>query len=93
MIEAPSFHIPTINIGDRQKGRIAGDTVIQCAPETDAVDKAVKKALSEEFRKKTADAANPYGDGNTSDKIIEIVRSFILNNKVNIKKKFYDIEF
>ena len=93
LIEAPSFHIPTINIGDRQKGRIAGDTVIQCAPETDAVDKAVKKALSEEFRKKTADAANPYGDGNTSDKIIEIVRSFILNNKVNIKKKFYDIEF
>lgn len=93
LIEAPSFHIPTINIGDRQKGRIAGDTIIQCEPEIDAIDKAIHKALSEEFRNKLAGANNPYGDGDTSDKIIEIVKAYILNNKINIKKEFYNIEF
>lgn len=93
LIEAPSFHIPTINIGDRQKGRIAGDTIIQCEPEIEAIDKAIHRALSEEFRDKIAGANNPYGDGNTSDKIIEIVKAYVLNNKINIKKEFYNIEF
>lgn len=93
LIEVPSFHIPTINIGDRQKGRIAGDTVIQCRPEAEAIDKAIKLALSDHFRNNASKAVNPYGNGATSDQIVTIVKDFLLNDKIDIKKKFYDIKF
>lgn len=93
LIEAPSFQIPTINIGDRQKGRIAGETVIQCRPEAGEIDKAIKLALSDCFRNNAAKAVNPYGNGDTSDKIVTIVKEFLLHDKIDIKKKFYDLKF
>ncbi len=93
LIEVPSFGIPTINIGDRQKGRIMGKTIIQCDPVAKQIDKAINKALSAEFRQSIQDAVNPYGDGNTSDKIVKTVKEFLLDNKIDIKKKFYDIVF
>ncbi len=93
LIEVPSFKIPTINIGDRQKGRIAGETVVPCEPDADSIHEAIKKSLTKEFRDKAEKAENPYGDGNTSDKIIRIIRDYLVNHKIDIKKKFYDIEF
>lgn len=93
LIEAPSFHIPTINIGDRQKGRVAGKTVIHCEPTLAAIDKAIAQVIDEKFRMSIQDAVNPYGDGNTSNRIIRIISDFLLNDKVDLKKKFYDIEF
>lgn len=92
LVEAPSFGIPTINIGDRQKGRIAGETVIQCEPERGSICRAIDKSLSETFRKLIKGAVNPYGTGNTSERIINIVKDFVLNHKIDIKKKFYDID-
>lgn len=92
LLEVPSFGIPTINIGDRQKGRLQADSVINCEPIKDDIEKAIKIALSEEFREKAKNTINPYGDGNTSDKIIKIIKEFILNDKINLKKKFYDLE-
>lgn len=93
LIEVPSFGIPTINIGDRQKGRIAGRTVIWCEPQRDDICRAIDTGLSRTFRESIKNAVNPYGSGNTSDKIISIVRDFTLNEKMDIKKKFYDINF
>ena len=93
LVEVPSFHIPTINIGDRQRGRIFGDTVINCEPDKNSIENAIKKALNQEFREKIRNSKNPYGDGRTSEKIMKIVKNFFMNNKIDIKKKFYDIDF
>lgn len=90
LLEAPSFGIPTINIGDRQKGRLQADSVINCKPNKDDIERAIKIALSKEFKEEVKNTINPYGDGNTSEKIVEIIKDFILNNKINLKKKFYD---
>lgn len=90
LLEAPSFGIPTINIGDRQKGRLQADSVINCKPDKDDIERAIKIALSKEFKEEVKNTINPYGDGNTSEKIVEIIKDFILNNKINLKKKFYD---
>ena len=92
LIEAPSFKIPTINIGDRQKGRLMADSVICCEPTQASIEKAVEKALSPEFRKIAAKAINPYGDGKTSMKIVKIIKEF-LSKPIDLKKRFYDIPF
>lgn len=92
LIEAPSFGIPTINIGDRQKGRLQATSVINCLPKGEDIEKAIKLALSDNFRNKARTTINPYGDGNTSEKIVSTIKDFLLNNKVNLKKKFYDCE-
>ena len=90
LIEAPSFKIPTINIGDRQKGRLMASSVICCEPIQTDIEKAVEKALSPEFRKIAAKTLNPYGDGKTSMKIVKIIKK-IFSKPVDLKKKFYDI--
>lgn len=92
IIEVPSFKIPTINIGDRQKGRIQASSVINCEPNKNDILKAIDKALSSEFKKKVKMSYNPYGDGNTSDKIVEITKKFLLENMLQVQKKFYDIK-
>lgn len=91
LIEVPSFKIPTINIGDRQKGRIQSLSIINCPPVSEKIEASIKKALSESFRKTLENIVNPYGDGNTSDRIIEITSNFLLKNKLQLQKKFYDI--
>ena len=91
--EVPSFGIPTINIGDRQQGRIHGITVIDCNPIESEIKDAITIAMSEEFNKKIKNTKNPYGDGNTSSKITKIISEMLLNGNVNIKKKFNDIYF
>jgi GDP/UDP-N,N'-diacetylbacillosamine 2-epimerase (hydrolysing) len=93
LIEAPSFGIPIINIGERQKGRIQADSVINCKPIKGDIDKAIKLALSDEFKNKAKNTISPYGDGNTSEKIVDVIKDFLLNEKINIKKKFFDINF
>ncbi|NBI07141.1 UDP-N-acetylglucosamine 2-epimerase [Senegalia massiliensis] len=92
LVEAPSFGVPTINIGDRQKGRIQSDSVINCKPYKDDIKNAIDLALTQEFKIKAKNTINPYGDGNTSSKIVEIIKNFVINDKINLKKKFYDCE-
>lgn len=90
LVEAPSFGIPTINIGDRQKGRLQADSVINCEPVKDEIKNAIELALSADFKGKAKNTINPYGAGNTSEKIVDIIKEYILNDKINLKKKFYD---
>ncbi|MDE6847494.1 MAG: UDP-N-acetylglucosamine 2-epimerase (hydrolyzing), partial [Lachnospiraceae bacterium] len=79
LIEVPSFHIPTINIGDRQRGRVCAESVIHCANTVQEIEMALQTALSEELRKSLAMIQNPYEKEGTSDKIVEIIGN-VLNN-------------
>lgn len=92
LVEAPSFGIPTINIGDRQKGRLQADSVINCEPVSEKIEEAIALALTKEFKDKTRNTINPYGDGDTSDKIIDKLTEILINGKIDLKKKFYDCE-
>ena len=92
LLEVPSFKVPTVNIGDRQKGHIEAESVIDVAPIESEICSAVKKALSSEFKKKCESVKNPYGDGDTSSKIIRIVSEMLKDNIV-LKKSFYDVEY
>jgi UDP-N-acetylglucosamine 2-epimerase (non-hydrolysing)/GDP/UDP-N,N'-diacetylbacillosamine 2-epimerase (hydrolysing) len=66
LYEAPSFRIPTVNIGDRQRGRLRAASVIDCVPERDAIVSAIEDA----FRRDCAGVVNPYGDGKASARIV-----------------------
>ncbi len=93
LVEAPSFHIPTINIGNRQRGRLAGDTVINCEPVCEDILCAMQKARTEDFRERCRGAVNPYGDGDTSEKIVAVIREWLEQGKIQLMKQFYDIDF
>ena len=91
IIEVPSFKVPTINIGDRQKGRIQADSIINCAPDCESIMNAINKANNLEFQNKLQNIQNPYEKENTSKSIVSIIMDFLLNDKIEIKKKFYDL--
>ena len=76
IIEAPSFQAPTLNIGLRQKGRVAAASVTNTPCDTDAITHALTQVLSPEFRKSLATVHNPYGNGNTSEKILSHLRKY-----------------
>lgn len=87
IIEVPAFNVPTVNIGDRQKGRLIGSTIINCQPLKEEIVDTINQALN--FAKlKTL--SNPYGNGDTSDKILNVIKS---TKRINIKKKFFDVDF
>jgi GDP/UDP-N,N'-diacetylbacillosamine 2-epimerase (hydrolysing) len=88
IIEAPSFGIPTINVGDRQKGRVAAESVIHCAPQKPAIVEALHKAFDAGFKEFCQQVRNPYGNGGTTEKIISIIKKNI--SGVNLKKEFVD---
>ena len=89
LAEAPSFKIGTINIGDRQKGRIKASSVIDCEPNKDSILKSFEKLYSKEFQETLKTTINPYGDGYASKKIVEILKNVNLKNI--LKKSFYDL--
>ena len=91
LIEAPSFKIGTINIGDRQKGRIMADSVICVNNSYDNIKNGFTKLYSKKFQKKLRDVCNPYSNGKASKKIVTILKSIEL--KDIIKKSFFDLEF
>ncbi len=92
LLEAPSFGVPTINIGNRQKGRLQASSVINCSPAQEEIKQAIDLALSDSFIKQAKMTVNPYGNGDTSRKVVETVKEYLLNRKIDLKKKFYDCE-
>jgi UDP-hydrolysing UDP-N-acetyl-D-glucosamine 2-epimerase len=88
IIETPSFGIPTINIGDRQKGRVAADSVIHVEPETSAILNALYKAFDSTFLEQCKVVDNPYGKGGVTKKIITVLREKL--GTVDLKKEFVD---
>lgn len=89
IIEVPSFRIGTINLGDRQKGRIRAESVIDCEPERKSVIGAIDRLYSRKFQEKLKTVVNPHGDGGAAVKIVKELSAADLNEI--IKKEFYDI--
>lgn len=95
IVEAPSFHIPAVNVGDRQFGRIKAESVIDCGYDRKSIREAINKALDRNYRSKIKHCNNPYDkykDGKASCRIKEILKEIVLDEG-NIKKAFYDIDF
>lgn len=89
LIEAPSFNLGTINIGDRQKGRIKASSVIDCGTEQVDISKALEQLFSDDFQKRIFNTENPYGTGDSSQLILEQIKNVNLNEI--LKKKFHNL--
>jgi len=87
LLEAPTFRIGTINIGDRQKGRLRATSVIDCEGQTRSILQAIERLYSNEFRQSLSDVKNPYGEGGASDLIVELISG----GSPKKVKKFIDI--
>ncbi len=90
IIESPSFPVPTVNIGDRQKGRVRAENVIDCEPTIESIQSALQKAVSKEYTKSLHGMVNPYEKDKTAKKIKDILKFSDLND--TNKKEFFDIE-
>jgi len=90
IVEVPYFKKATINIGDRQKGRIMGPTIINCEPERTAIFKAIEYSYTEEFKNRTQKFDNPYGNGGAVSKIMKVLIDHRLDNI--LKKSFYNLD-
>jgi UDP-N-acetylglucosamine 2-epimerase (non-hydrolysing)/GDP/UDP-N,N'-diacetylbacillosamine 2-epimerase (hydrolysing) len=86
IMESPSFALPTVNIGLRQQGRERARNILDAAPEKADILTKVATARSESFRQSLAGMDNPYGDGHASEKIVEVLTSVPLDEKLLIKK-------
>lgn len=89
LAEAPSFRIGTVNIGDRQKGRLRAQSVIDCPPERDAIREAISTLYSDAFQRALSSVTNPYGDGGASERIARTLSDYPLAGL--LKKTFHDL--
>jgi GDP/UDP-N,N'-diacetylbacillosamine 2-epimerase (hydrolysing) len=89
LLEAPSLKKGTINIGNRQDGRLQAKSVINCEPVRRSITNALVKLYSPEFQNSIIDTVNPYGDGGASEKIVKVLKEHTLIDLV--KKSFYDL--
>ncbi len=90
IIEAPSLKLPAVNIGNRQKGRIRARNVIDVGYRRSEILNGLQQAMRPEFKKSLENLVNPYGWGDASQKIVEVLKTTSLSGKL-IRKKFYDI--
>lgn len=89
LIEAPSLGVGTINIGERQRGRLRASSVIDCDPDHASIVTALQKLYSPAFQARLAAVSNPYGEGGAAEKIVRILHSYPLATALN--KAFYDV--
>jgi UDP-N-acetylglucosamine 2-epimerase (non-hydrolysing)/GDP/UDP-N,N'-diacetylbacillosamine 2-epimerase (hydrolysing) len=85
LYEAPSFRIPTVNIGDRQRGRPKAASVIDCRPERGAILRAIEAG----FQLDCSNVVNPYGDGHAAERIVKVLQSLDFSN-FPLKKRFFE---
>tara|TARA_Y100001968_G_scaffold307274_1_gene324958 strand:+ start:1577 stop:2737 length:1161 start_codon:yes stop_codon:yes gene_type:complete len=91
LLEAPSFNIGTINVGDRQKGRLSAKSIINCRPNSNSISTAISKIYSKSFKETLKNNLNPYGEGGSAKKIVNILKEVELDSL--ILKEFHDIDF
>ena len=89
LAEAPTFRIGTVNIGDRQKGRLKANSIIDCEPSKKSIQNAVDMLYNEDFQKMLQSVVNPYGEGGSTEKIMDILKNEPLPEET--KKEFYDL--
>ena len=89
LAEAPTFNIGTINIGDRQRGRLKAESVIDCKPTKKSILYAINKLYSNDFQEILKHVKNPYGEGTATEKIMNILKTHPIPKE--LKKEFYDL--
>lgn len=92
IIEAPAMKIPVVNIGDRQKGRIMADNIICCKPSKEEIIRAVRRALSSEFKVVAAGTASPCRDRTASLQIYSVIKKYFSGGLPDTRKQFYDLK-
>lgn len=90
LAEAPSLATGTVNIGDRQRGRLKAQSVIDCLPQRQAILDAINRLYTTDFRQSLQTMVSPYGDGGASQKIVQVLQGHPLNDI--LKKSFYDLD-
>ena len=90
ILEVPAFHIPTINIGNRQKGRINCKSVINSTNTLEDIRKSITFALNKQFREKIQQQESPYGNGTAAEKILKVIKE---HSTISLKKSFYNIDY
>ena len=91
IIEAPVLRVPTINIGDRQRGRLQAESIINCAYDSKSITDAISKAMSKEHLTVCKKVQSPYGSGNAGERIAQKAYETVMGGKIDLKKKFYDL--
>jgi len=89
IVEAPSFKLPVVNIGTRQEGRERANNIIDADYDKEEIKKAIKKALSPEFKEKVKKCKNPYGDGKTGERVANILDKIKIDNRLLQKKQVF----
>lgn len=89
LIEAPTLRLPTVNVGRRQDGRLRAPSVIDCPPETAAIRRALRLALSPAFRRARVRGVNPYGSGSAARRILSILKRVPLGAAL-LRKSFHE---
>ena len=90
--EAPAFHVPTVNIGNRQRGRLQSVSIVNCGSKAEDIVNAIKYAMSSEHKAICKQVISPYGDGTAAKQIAAKVKDIILGGEIDLKKKFYDLK-
>lgn len=90
LVEAPSFGLPVVNIGDRQRGRLRAGNVIDVGHDRDAIAGGLARALDPAFRRGLAGRENPYGDGHAAPRIVRVLREVELGPRL-VRKRFADL--
>lgn len=91
LTEVPSFHTGTVNIGDRQRGRLKAESVIDCSPDRQSIAAALRKLYSPAFQAALKTVRNPYGEGGASERIVQVLRDYPLESI--LKKSFHDLAY
>lgn len=89
LIEAPSFRKGTVNVGDRQRGRLRAESVIDCTSDRESIKAAIQRLASPDFQAMLRTVRNPYGNGGASERIVKVLREYTLD--AIQKKKFHDL--
>ena len=91
IIETPAFGIPTVNIGNRQKGRLQSESIINCTEDMQNIINAINYAMSFNFRSICKDVQNPYGDGRAAQRIGNMIWETVKGDNINLKKTFFNL--
>lgn len=89
LLEAPTFGLPCVNIGRRQTGRVQGINVLNCGHNSDEIYSTIQQALSPSFKSKITGMLNPYGDGRSSERIVQILSEIALDDRLLQKELTY----
>ncbi len=90
IIEAPAVRVPTVNIGDRQRGRLQSESIINCSKDKQSIIDAINKAMSLEHKEICERVVSLYGYGHAAEKIANKIIEVVIDGRIDLKKKFYD---